>query len=55
MISNGNMNCPIQVSVDGHTLQAIASDGQAFEPVEGTLFSLLYYLNIIILFILFIY
>ncbi|KAK2717485.1 hypothetical protein QYM36_006309 [Artemia franciscana] len=34
MISNGNMNCPIQVSVDGHTLQAIASDGQAFEPVE---------------------
>ena len=35
MISNGFMNCPIQVSVDNHTLLVIASDGNPVQPLEG--------------------
>ncbi|CAH1780992.1 unnamed protein product [Owenia fusiformis] len=34
MINNGILNCPIQVSVDGHNLTMIATDGSPFEPVE---------------------
>lgn len=33
MISNGLMNCPIQFSVDNHTLVVIATDGFPVEPI----------------------
>ncbi|CAG5118317.1 unnamed protein product, partial [Candidula unifasciata] len=31
---NGISNCPLHVSVDGHSLMMIATDGRNFEPVE---------------------
>ncbi|XP_059153746.1 uncharacterized protein LOC131939461 [Physella acuta] len=31
--SNGILNCPLTVSVDGHVLEVIASDGQPVKPV----------------------
>ncbi|EFX81872.1 hypothetical protein DAPPUDRAFT_49503, partial [Daphnia pulex] len=34
VISNGFLNCPIQLSVDNHTLLMIASDGGALQPLE---------------------
>ncbi|XP_037083792.1 laccase-1-like isoform X2 [Pollicipes pollicipes] len=34
LVSNGVMNCPLEVSVDGHRLTVIASDGSDVEPVE---------------------
>lgn len=34
VISNGFLNCPIQLSIDNHTLLAIASDGGPIQPVE---------------------
>ncbi|XP_060581710.1 uncharacterized protein LOC132738260 [Ruditapes philippinarum] len=33
-ISNGILNCPLQISIDGHTLTMIASDGSPFEKIE---------------------
>ena len=35
VISNGFLNCPIQLSVDNHTLLIIASDGGPVQPIEG--------------------
>ncbi|XP_013415315.1 laccase-4-like [Lingula anatina] len=32
--SNGILNCPIQISVDGHNMTAITSDGKPFDPIE---------------------
>ncbi|KAK3090802.1 hypothetical protein FSP39_014772 [Pinctada imbricata] len=32
LISNGLLNCPIQFSIDNHTLIVIASDGNSFDP-----------------------
>lgn len=29
------LNCPIEMSVDNHTITVISSDGNDFEPVEG--------------------
>lgn len=34
VISNGFINCPIEISVDNHTLTVINSDGFDFEPVQ---------------------
>lgn len=34
VIDNGVSACPITVSVSGHVLSVIASDGSPFEPVE---------------------
>lgn len=34
MINAGFLNCPIEISIDNHTLIAIATDGYNFEPVE---------------------
>ena len=34
IISNGVNNCPLQISVDNHTILAIASDGAPFRPLE---------------------
>ncbi|XP_046632663.1 laccase-like [Daphnia pulicaria] len=34
LISNGFLNCPIQLSVDNHTLLVIASDGNDIQPIE---------------------
>ncbi|KZS15189.1 Laccase 2 [Daphnia magna] len=34
VISNGFLNCPIQLSVDDHMLTVIASDGGAIQPIE---------------------
>ncbi|KAI9555735.1 hypothetical protein GHT06_018250 [Daphnia sinensis] len=34
LISNGFLNCPIQFSVDNHTLLVIASDGGSIQPIE---------------------
>ncbi|WAQ99184.1 LAC1-like protein [Mya arenaria] len=39
-ISNGILNCPIQVSIDNHTMTMIASDGNAFEKVEVESFNI---------------
>ncbi|KAL8596343.1 hypothetical protein ACOMHN_067034 [Nucella lapillus] len=33
VISAAIMNCPIQFSIDGHTLIVIASDGSSFDPI----------------------
>ncbi|XP_070174008.1 uncharacterized protein [Littorina saxatilis] len=33
VISAAQLNCPIQVSVDNHTLMVIASDGSNFDPI----------------------
>lgn len=35
-INAGFLNCPIELSVDNHTLTAIASDGNSLEPQETT-------------------
>lgn len=32
-INAGFLNCPVEISVDNHTLTVIASDGEYFEPV----------------------
>lgn len=29
------LNCPIEVSVDNHTLFVVSSDGRDIEPVQG--------------------
>lgn len=29
------LNCPIEVSVDNHTLYVVSSDGRDIEPVQG--------------------
>ncbi|XP_060065140.1 uncharacterized protein LOC132545474 [Ylistrum balloti] len=34
IISNGILNCPIQLSVDNHTLRVISSDGNPFQPID---------------------
>lgn len=36
VINAGFLNCPIQLSVDNHTLTVISSDGSDFEAVQGT-------------------
>lgn len=33
-INTGFLNCPVEMSIDGHNLTVIASDGWYFEPVE---------------------
>lgn len=33
IISNGVLNCPLEMSIEGHTIQIIASDGFDLEPV----------------------
>ncbi|KAL5012095.1 hypothetical protein ScPMuIL_010646 [Solemya velum] len=40
IISNGILNCPIQVSIDDHSLMMIASDGNSFEPLEVESFNI---------------
>jgi FtsP/CotA-like multicopper oxidase with cupredoxin domain len=40
VISNGLLNCPIRISVEGHRLLMIASDGQPFKPVPVDAFNL---------------
>ncbi|CRL02097.1 CLUMA_CG015286, isoform A [Clunio marinus] len=35
-INAGFLNCPIQLSIDNHTITVISSDGNALEPVEAT-------------------
>lgn len=35
IINNEFLNCPIQVSVDNHTLTVISSDGNDFRPVKA--------------------
>lgn len=37
IINSGFLNCPIELSVDNHTLLVIASDGADLQPVEGAL------------------
>lgn len=32
VINSGNLDCPILVSIDGHNLTVISSDGSDFEP-----------------------
>ena len=39
-LSNGILNCPVEVSIDGHNLLMIASDGHPFEPVQVSRFHL---------------
>lgn len=34
MASNGILNCPIQISIDNHTMAVIAADGHAVEPMK---------------------
>jgi FtsP/CotA-like multicopper oxidase with cupredoxin domain len=34
VINAGSLFCPVQISVDNHTLTLIAADGRAFEPFE---------------------
>lgn len=34
IISNGVVNCPLKVSVEGHNLTVIASDGNDLMPVQ---------------------
>lgn len=41
LIFNSAVYCPVQVSIDGHTMLAIASDGADFEPVQGKVWYLL--------------
>lgn len=31
------LNCPIEVSIDNHTLLVVSSDGRDIEPVQGTI------------------
>ncbi|GFR63210.1 multicopper oxidase [Elysia marginata] len=40
VISGAILNCPIQISVDGHTMLMIASDGNAFEPFTADSFNI---------------
>lgn len=35
-INAGFLNCPIELSIDNHTITAIASDGKSLEPLEAT-------------------
>ncbi|KAK3597474.1 hypothetical protein CHS0354_041893 [Potamilus streckersoni] len=39
-ISNGILNCPIQVSIDNHNLTMIASDGNPFKKIEVESFNI---------------
>ncbi|RUS80325.1 hypothetical protein EGW08_011926, partial [Elysia chlorotica] len=41
VISNALSMCPMQISVDGHNLTVIASDGSPFQPVEVDSFDIL--------------
>ncbi|KAK3752522.1 hypothetical protein RRG08_032812 [Elysia crispata] len=41
VISNALTVCPIQISVDGHTMTVIASDGSPFQPFEAESFNIL--------------
>ncbi|GFN91551.1 multicopper oxidase [Plakobranchus ocellatus] len=40
VISGAILNCPIQISVDGHTMIMIASDGNPFEPFTADSFNI---------------
>lgn len=33
-INSGFLNCPLEISIDNHTLLVIASDGHYFEPIQ---------------------
>lgn len=35
MINAGFLNCPVEISVDNHTISVISSDGEDINPVEG--------------------
>lgn len=35
-VNAGFLNCPIEFSIDNHTITAIASDGNSIEPIEAT-------------------
>lgn len=35
-VNAGFLNCPIEISIDNHTITAIASDGNSLEPLEVT-------------------
>ncbi|XP_053398492.1 uncharacterized protein LOC123558060 [Mercenaria mercenaria] len=39
-ISNGILNCPTQISIDGHTLTMMASDGNPFDKIEVDSFNI---------------
>lgn len=38
-VSNSIQNCPIEISVDNHTLLIISSDAHNIQPIEGTHFA----------------
>ncbi|CAL1533176.1 unnamed protein product [Lymnaea stagnalis] len=40
VISSAIMNCPIQISIEGHTMTVIASDGNSFEPIVVDTFNI---------------
>lgn len=35
-VNAGFLNCPIEISIDNHTITAIATDGNSLEPIEVT-------------------
>jgi FtsP/CotA-like multicopper oxidase with cupredoxin domain len=35
-VNAGFLNCPIEISIDNHTITAIATDGNSLQPVEAT-------------------
>ena len=35
MIDSGGMACPVEVSIDDHSLLVLSLDGNPIEPVEG--------------------
>lgn len=55
LINAGFLNCPIEVSIDNHTMQVISTDGRSIVPVEGNFsffnyYHYCYYNNFIYLF-----
>lgn len=38
VINNEFLNCPIEMSIDNHTLTVISSDGNNFQPVKAESF-----------------
>lgn len=39
-MANAAIYCPVQLSIDNHTLTVIASDTSAVQPLEGSLIAL---------------
>ncbi len=46
LVNAGFLNCPLELSVDNHTLLVIASDGADIKPVRGEQCSELKNLNV---------